>query len=130
MIASDLHDYGCPDSQSDINFLELTESPPGIGAIVTNPPYSLAADFVRKGLELCPQVIMLMRLAFIESIGRSDILDGGQLARVYPFANRLPMMHREGWDGPRSTSAMCFAWMVWDRDHEGHTVMQRLKWRA
>ena len=128
VIASDLHDWGCPDSQSGLNFLEATQAPPGIAAIITNPPFSLAGPFVRKALELCPLVMMLARLAFIESVGRTDIIDGGQLARIYPFANRLPMMHREGWDGPRSTSAMAFAWFIWDRDHEGPTQLKRLRW--
>ena len=128
VIATDLNDWNCPDSQSGIDFLMEIKAPSGIGAIITNPPYSLAGDFVRKALDLCPLVIMLMRLGFLESIGRSDILDGGQLARVYPFANRLPMMHRESYDGPKASSAMAFAWFVWDRDHQGPTILERIRW--
>lgn len=130
VIATDLNDWGCPDSQSGIDFLMEREAPPGIGAIITNPPYSLAPAFVRKARELSPLVIMLLRLAFIESIGRTDILDRGDLARIYPFANRLPMMHRHDWDGPQASSAMCFAWFVWDRQHEGPIHLKRLRWEA
>lgn len=128
--ATDAYDYGCPDARACADFLQQSECPPGTAAIVTNPPYSLAAQFVRKGLELSPLVIMLMRLAFLESIGRSDILDGGKLARVHLFANRLPMMHRDGWEGRRASSAMCFAWMVWNRYHQGPALMQRIRWVA
>jgi hypothetical protein len=69
---------------------------------------------------------MLLRLAFLESERRSPILDGGQLARVYPFRNRLPMMHRAGWNGPRASSAIAFAWFCWDRDHRGPTELHRI----
>ena len=56
------------------------------------------------------------------------ILDGGQLARVLAFRNRLPMMHRHGWNGPRATSATAFAWFVFDRNHHGPTELQRISW--
>jgi hypothetical protein len=40
---------------------------------------------------------MLLRLAFLEGTGRSHLFDGGKLARVHVFANRIPMMHRASW---------------------------------
>lgn len=130
VIATDLVNWGCPHSQSGIDFLMEREAPPGIAAIITNPPFKLAGAFVRKGLELCPLVMMLMRLAFIESTGRSDILDGGKLARIYPFANRLPMMHRHDWTGRKASSAMAFAWFVFDANHHGPTVLERIRWKS
>ena len=54
-----------------------------------------ADEFVRHALTLVPRVVFLLRLAFLEGVGRSDVIDGGQLARVYVFRNRLPMMDRE-----------------------------------
>jgi hypothetical protein len=42
------------------------------------------------------------------------------------FRNRIPMMHRDGWAGPRASSAMPFAWFVWDRDHRGPPTISRL----
>lgn len=128
VIATDLNDWGCPDSQHGIDFLMEREAPPGIGAILTNPPFKLGAQFIRKARELCPLVIMLARLAFLESAGRSDILDSGDLARVYVFVNRLEMMHRHDWQGPRASSAMAFAWFVWDRGYSGPTIMKRIRW--
>ena len=130
VIATDLYDWGCPDSLAGADFLKQDRLPAGVEAIVTNPPYKLAAPFVRHALRLCPKVIMLMRLAFLESVGRSDILDGGRLARVHLFANRLPMMHRDGWQGNKASSAMPFAWFCWDRDHDGPIILRRIKWEA
>jgi hypothetical protein len=126
VIATDLNDRGCSDSLAGIDFL----LPPGIicDAIVTNPPYALAERFVTTALERAPLVIMLLRLAFLESDRRTPLLDGGQLARVHVFANRLPMMHRAGWDGPRASSAMAFAWFVWERNHKGPATIDRIRW--
>jgi len=130
VIAGDLVDYGCPLSFNGVDFLMQTVAPFGVECIVTNPPFKNAGPFVAKALELCPRVIMLLRLAFLESERRRPILDSGHLARVHVFRNRLPMMHRHGWEGPKSTSTTAFAWFVWERDHSGPTQLNRISWEA
>jgi hypothetical protein len=130
--ATDILDYGLADSESGVDFL-LEWQTPGfhIGAIVTNPPFKLAGQFVSHALTLgVPKIAMLLRLAFLESERRRAILDGGLLARVHVFRNRLPMMHRDGWDGPQASSAMAFAWFVWDLRHKGPTELRRISWEA
>lgn len=131
VIATDLVDYGCPDSNANIDFLMERKAPEGCRAIVTNPPFKLAVEFVERSLELCPKVVMLLRLAFLESERRTPILDQGHLARVHIFKNRLPMMHRAGRGtqvAKTNSSAMAFAWFVWDREHVGPTVLSRIAW--
>jgi hypothetical protein len=113
-----------------IDFLVEWRAPAGVGAIVTNPPFKLAADFVRHGLELLPTVAMLLRLNFLESEGRTDIIDGGSLARVHVFADRLPRMHRQGWEGSRSSSTTAYAWFVWQRDYAGPITLDRIRCRT
>jgi hypothetical protein len=93
----------------------LLETTPFNGGIVTNPPYRLAEQFVRKALDLSPYVAMLMRLAFLAGSRRRLWLRQSGLTRVHISSRRLPMMHRDGWDGPISNSATDFAWFVWDR---------------
>jgi hypothetical protein len=119
VVATTITDQGCADCRGGVDFLEQREAPPGVTAILTNPPFSLAADFVRHGLTLVPRVAMLLRLAFLESIDRTDIIEGGQLARIYAFRNRLPMMHRDGWTGPKAGNAHAYGWFVWEVDHNG-----------
>ncbi len=126
--ATDLVDYDCRDQdEARWDFLMETQLPIGVQAIVTNPPFANASKFVRHALELCPRVYMLLRLAFLEGTTRSDILDGGRLRRVHVFKNRLPMMNRDGWTGPQSTSTMAFAWFVFDAD-QGPTELRRISW--
>jgi hypothetical protein len=126
--ATDLVDYGCPDSESRCDFLMMRQTRVDVEAIVTNPPYKIAKEFVEHALLMAPRVIMLLRLGFLESNRRSSILDGGQLARVHVFRRRLPMMHRDGWEGNRSNSAIAYAWFVWDRWHKGPALIDRISW--
>lgn len=130
VLATDLNRRGCPDSESSIDFLLERSAPRCVQTIVTNPPYALAEQFITHALELCPLVIMLLRLAFLESGRRTPILDGGKLARVHVFRNRLPRMHRAGYEGRRTSSSIAFAWFVWDRDHKGATQLDRISWSA
>jgi hypothetical protein len=129
VLASDLVDYGQPTHFSRRDFLMERKVPDGCEAIVTNPPFKLADEFVRHALDLCPRVVMLLRLAFLESERRADILERRGLARVYPFGKRLPMMHRDGWEGRKANSGMAFAWFVWDRAHVGSTELRRISWQ-
>jgi hypothetical protein len=98
-----------------VNFLQPRVAPPGVGAIVTNPPFILAAEFVAHGLKLVPQVIILERIQFLESDTRADLFDSGKLARVHVFRNRVPRTHLAGWTGNRASPAMMLAWFVFLR---------------
>jgi hypothetical protein len=130
VIATDLNERGCIGSTARVDFLLHDATRIVADAIITNPPFALAAQFVACALERAPLVIMLMRLAFYESERRSDILDNGRLARIHAFAKRLPMMHRAGWEGRKANSGMAFAWFVWDAAHRGPTTIDRIKWEA
>jgi hypothetical protein len=129
VLASDIDDRGRADRCLTIDFLDpgLKDTRP---CIVTNPPYAQAERFVELALNRAPLVIMLLRLGFLESARRAPILDGGRLARVHVFANRLPMMHRHGWNGRRASSAIPFAWFVWNRTHRGPATIDRVYWES
>ena len=73
--ATDLNNYGCPNSESRIDFLMEHQPRFDVEAIVTNPPFKLAEQFVEHALFHCPRVIMLLRFAFYESARRSHILE-------------------------------------------------------
>jgi hypothetical protein len=130
VIATDLVDCGppvtCP-GYYGVDFLAQTKAPAGTGCVLTNPPYRFA-EFVAHALELVPLAIFLLRLGFIESEWRSPILDSGKLAHIHAFKNRLPFMHRDGWKGPRASSAIPFASFVFDRNHTGLATIDRIAW--
>jgi hypothetical protein len=124
VVASDIENFGF-NGVADFLTLRLGYTD---RTIVTNPPYRLAEQFVRQAVTFSPLVIMLLRLAFLESVRRTNILEKSGLARIHVFRNRLPMMHRKNWDGPKASSAMPFAWFCWERGYTGPITIDRISW--
>lgn len=133
VIATDLVDYGCPDSLAKRDFLMEREAPSGVLAIVMNPPFKLAEEFVAHAIGLAPEVYVLLRVAFLEGLRWEELGLRHHLARVHVFAPRLPMMHRSGWDGPvNSNSGMAFGWFSFQRDWSkkgGRPTIDWVNWR-
>jgi hypothetical protein len=128
LIASDLVDYGFPlDFVGD--FLKQGTVPIDTQAIVTNGPFKIATEFTVHALELCHFVVFLHRIQFLETAKRTSIINGGKLSRVHVFRERLPRMHRFGWTGPKASSAACFGWFVFDRNHRGPATIDQISWR-
>ena len=132
-----LRDNGIPVIASEIerysfdlhfvgDFLQRERAPAECSVILTNLPYKLAAEFAEHALSLVPDVYLLLRLAFLESVGRTELLEHSGLRRVLVFRKRLPRMHRAGYDGPKSPSSMAFAWMCWRRNFAGPTTLARI----
>jgi len=132
VISTDLVDYGYEGAEARRDFLFEESAPLGVEAIVTNPPYKIADAFVAHAIRLCPKVFMLLRLAFLESgvksADRRFALDGGRLKRVMVFANRLPAMNRDGYEGKKCSNGKAYAWFCWDADHCGEPRIKRLWW--
>ena len=132
--ASDLVAY--PDAEprilAPVDFMLERNAPAGAGAIVTNPPFRLADDFVRHGLEFDLPVIVLLRLQTLEGAARSDLVDK-HLRRVLVGIERLPMMHRKDWTGPRTKNGGApFAWFCFSPGarNNGPIELTRISWRA
>lgn len=108
--------------------------------IVTNPPYGEALNsFVAHALRVHRprKMALLLNLNFLcgfEDAERCFSMDANPPARVHVFTRRLPMMHRDGWDGPKAQSSMNTAWFVWEADaggiYRGPTVLNRVDWKA
>lgn len=124
--ATDLVDYGCPDSESRVDFLKDLRAPPGAEPIVTNFPFKLANQMVEHALTLVPPVIVLCRINFLASKRRSRILDDGPLARIHASKGRLPMMPRRGWEAPKAGSQTDYAWLAFERHHTGPVSFVRM----
>jgi hypothetical protein len=129
--ASDLVDYGGAIDlpvEYGVDFLKTTHAPRHCGCVITNPPFRLAAAFIEHTLKLVPIGIFLLRLSFLESERRRGILDTGLLHRVHIFRNRLPMLHRHGWQGPHARSQVAYGWFVFCRSHRGPIMVDRISW--
>jgi hypothetical protein len=125
VVATDIADYGLPITPPGYwgrDFLLEPDAPEGTECVLTNPPFQLAEEFVEHALGLSPLVILLLRLAFMESERRCHILENRGLARIHVFRKRLPMMHRDGWEGRKANSGMA------DCVHRGPTTIDRISW--
>jgi hypothetical protein len=122
-----------PGIESGIDFLMERQAPIGCACVVTNPPFKLADAFIRHGLALGCDVIVLLRLMAIEGANRTDLMDTF-CRRVHAGIERLPQMHREGWEGPKqSNSGAPFAWFVFSptpRPLGSPIDLRRVSWRG
>ena len=62
------------------------------GDIITNPPYSIAEEFVRKSIEVLQsghKVAMLLRLNFLEGQKRRKLFEKYNPCRIYVFSKRI-----------------------------------------
>jgi hypothetical protein len=129
LVAYDGADFGI---YSGRDFLFERAPPRGCRTIVTNPPFKLADKFVRHGISLGCDVIVLLRLMAIEGSGRSDIVDS-HLVKILAGVERLPMMHRDGWTGRKiGSSGAPFAWFKFTATPRQSPAieLQRVSWRS
>jgi predicted RNA methylase len=125
--AEDIVDRGFIGQERAANFLvrKIPYDPPSFDWVITNPPFNLAEEFVRRALEVCRVgCAMLVRLSFLEGLGRHERLFSFRppLA-VLQFVERVPM-HKGKLTATGST-ATAYCWIVWDKRGADHT---RLEW--
>jgi len=121
--ASDVHDYGAGFDVADYLF-GLDPSP--VDFTITNPPFRLAEQFIERALRTSDcGVAMLVRAAFLESVGRYDrIFTETPPSYVLQFTERV-VMHK-GRLAPEGSTATAYAWLVWLPPEED----TRLRWIA
>ena len=83
--------------------------------IITNPPFKDGEAFIRQGWRVARRgVAMLLRLQFIEGVGRHKLFtEDCPLTVLAPFCERVPMV-KGRWD-PEASSATAYAWFIFMR---------------
>lgn len=97
--------------------------------VITNPPFNLFTEFVRRGLEVArDKVIMFGKLQALEGQKRASYLEKTPLKTVYVFKKRQQPL-RDGKEtddnGKKLSSTMAFAWFVWEKGYTGKPI---IKW--
>ncbi|MBB3288177.1 MULTISPECIES: class I SAM-dependent methyltransferase [unclassified Rhizobium] len=143
VVLADLVDYETADQHGELQDVQdfLASEPPESGSydIVTNPPYGDVLNaFVAHALRVFRpgKMALLLNLNFLCGFADDDrnfVMDDCPPARVWIFKRRLPMMHRDGWDGNKASSRMNTAWFVWELQPDGsygtQTITKRVDWR-
>jgi len=127
-VAYDIYDYGKVPGVLVVDYL-TTPQLRAVDGVVTNPPYRLAQAFAQKALSEAPYAALFVRTNFLmDAERRGKWLDLHEPTRVWMSAQRLPLMHRHGWTGNRSTSNTPYCWCIWERGAE-REFPRRFYWK-
>ena len=113
VISSDKYVYG---DHTVLDFLTVSkEDMPPIDFVVTNPPFSLAQQFIEKGLEIADKgVAVLVRTSFLEGRKRfNELYMKHPPAIVAQFVERVPMV--KGKMLKTATTATSYCWLVFTK---------------
>lgn len=100
--------------------------------VVTNPPFSLAQEFLEKSMEVVNdggKIAMFLKIQFLEGAKRRDMFKKYPPKYIYVFSKRQnPWRNGSPVDekGKPWSSTMCFAWFVWEKGFTGEPVVRWL----
>ena len=108
--------------------------------IITNPPFSLAKEFVEKSMPLLNdgydedgypngQLIMFLKIQFLEGAKRKELFEKYPPKYIYVFRNRMATWNNgEPLDpnGKRWATTMCHAWFVWEKGSTSEPIVRWL----
>lgn len=114
-----------------VDFLKW-ETDQKFDSIISNPPYSLAMEFVEKGMELLNNdgvMAMFLKIQFLEGSKRKEMFEKYPPKYIYVFRNRMatwkdgqPKDH----NGKRWATTMCHAWFIWEKGSVTEPVIRWL----
>lgn len=108
--STDLYDMGYGDSGND--FLMFPKRAV-VDHIITNPPYSLAREFVETALLAATgKVAMLLKLSFLEGVTRQKFFRETPFKKIYVFSRRISLT-RMG-EPMVNKGMITFAWFIWE----------------
>ena len=112
--ATDCHDYGCGYEVRDFLFPSYFSC----DWIITNPPFRLGCDFALTAIQRARVgVAMLVRTAFLESVGRYERLFRDHPPAVLQFTERVPMFR--GRLDAKGSTATAYCWLIWHGPRPG-----------
>lgn len=121
--STDLREDSGYGEEGGLDFLKYDAAPPSgipIGAvfnewIITNPPFNLAEDFIRKSLSITGNVAMLLSNQYWHAERRRDLFSAHTPAFVLPLTWRPAFLEAERGKSPM----MNVFWVVWREGHDG-----------
>lgn len=100
------------------DFLCSFDAPQDVAAIVTNPPYAMAQQFVEKALQLMQErhgtVAMLLRVDWDSAASRSHLF-----ADCPQWYRKIVLTKRVVWFDGGSSPSFNHAWFCWYWRHDG-----------
>lgn len=102
-------------------------------AIITNPPFSLATEFIEKSMSLLIPgglCAVFMKIQFLEGEKRKKLFDVYPPHWIYVFRKRMDVFANGEEINPRTgkkwATTFCFAWFVWEKGYTGEPIIRWL----
>jgi hypothetical protein len=111
VVSYDVFDYGFG---RIADFLNTPHQDQSFDWVITNPPFKLAEDFIKRSLRIARRgVAILARTVFIESVGRYEHLFSPNPPSAFAqFVERVPMV--KGRLDKRASTATGYGWLIWE----------------
>ncbi|EMV9620173.1 hypothetical protein AADV15_001618 [Campylobacter coli] len=98
--------------------------------IVTNPPFSLAKEFILKAKQIANnKIAMLLPLNYLRGVSRYNEIYKDTvfpLKTVYVFCRYGLLEDTIREDGTYKAGMMVYAWYIWDKSYKGEPVIRWL----
>ena len=101
--------------------------------IITNPPFSLAQEFIEKGMGLLTdngQMAMFLKIQFLEGAKRKEFFEKYPPKYIYVFRNRMATWNNgnevDPNTGKRWATTMCHAWFIWEKGSKTEPIIRWL----
>lgn len=111
VIATDLRDTGY--GRGGVDY--LAAPPAQCDAIITNPPFNVSEEFIRKAITEAPMVAMVLKSQYWHAKKRVELFEQHPPAWVLPLTWRPDFLFDQRKDGERSAPTMDCIWTVWVR---------------
>lgn len=89
-------------------------------ALITNPPFVVADQFIRHGVTQARVFALLLKSQYWHAAKRRDLFRQFPPARVYPLTWRPSFLEKERGNSP----LMDVLWTVWDAEYDGPTTYE------
>lgn len=116
---------GVTGGEGGVDFLDRENFPKAIvpfDAVVTNPPFVIAADFIIRALEEAPIVAMLLKAQFWNTKNRRKLFRETKPMLELNLTWRPAFLEEERGKSP----LMDCMWVVWRRGHDGDCAVHML----
>lgn len=98
--------------QKGVDFLNGLHGNQRYDFLITNPPFSLAQEFIEKSLQIANCVVMLLPLGFYGSESRHEWWSQHEPTAQFVLSKR-PMFGKNK-DGRWGSDSETYAWLLWD----------------
>ncbi len=109
----------CSDITTGWDFLsEIPMNITPMEAIITNPPYEFALQFIDRALDEAQFVAMLLRTDYDHAKTRARLFTEPR------FAKKIVLTRRIKWfEGTKGSPSFNHAWFIWDARHRGPPIL-------